>query len=115
MILNIVPSTTAKTPYIFNEEEAELVSPKLKEEYIKTIHLANFSKAKPVISSTHQPQIAEKVSVKKHIQHAILPSRSPDGAVGYDLTLSQEATLQPNSTTKIYTGISIAILQGMYG
>ena len=115
MILQIAPAKNLTSPYVFDEEKAELVSSKLQNEYVQSIHLLNQAKAKPVITQEHQEQLAEKVFIKKIVNHAVLPVRSTEGAIGYDLTSSQDAIIKPFEPEDVHTGLEIEIPKGIYG
>lgn len=60
-----------------------------------------------------------EVSIKKLTDIAVLPTRGSDQAAGYDLyaapTEWEELTIPPHSTTKVETGIAVAIPDGYFG
>lgn len=53
--------------------------------------------------------------VKKLVEHAIVPRRATDGAAGYDLSASEDATVPSRGRFAVSTGISIGLPEGTYG
>ena len=114
-MVNIQPATKTNYPYIFNEETATRVSDEESEKYTKNVLLLSKTKANLVTTPQHQSTIAQEVKIKKIVEHAVLPEQATAGSIGYDLWSSQNATLKPNSTEWIHTGIAMEIPKGLYG
>lgn len=58
-----------------------------------------------------------KIRIKKLNPNAILPTRGSEQAAGYDLyaCINEPITIQPHTTEKIGTGLSIAPPEGTFG
>lgn len=58
-----------------------------------------------------------KIRIKKLNPNAILPTRGSEQAAGYDLyaCINEPITIQPHTTEKIGTGLSIALPDGTFG
>ena len=52
--------------------------------------------------------------IKKLVSHAKLPYRATAGAIGFDATSAQHATLALQQVTKIHTGLAVHVPKGMY-
>ena len=114
-MVDIQSAPKTNYPYIFNEETAIRVSDEESEKYTKNVLFLNKTKANLVTTPQHQSTIALEVKIKKIVEHAVLPKQATAGSIGYDLWSSQDATLKPNSTEWIHTGIAMEIPKGLYG
>lgn len=58
-----------------------------------------------------------KINIKKLNENAVIPTRGSEQAAGYDLYAATSYTIQiePHSTVKIGTGLSIEIPDGYFG
>src|SRR4051812_14717278 len=68
-------------------------------------HKINFTSAK----------LEQPLKVKKLEETVTIPERKTPSAAGYDLTPSENFTLQPGEQRLINTGIAMAIPEGYYG
>ena len=59
-------------------------------------------------------QFQETVQFKPLHKHANIPTQSTKGSIGYDITSSTSTILQPNTITKIPTGVSTSMTKHMY-
>ena len=64
---------------------------------------------------TIQEGLENSLPVKKINPEAILPEHKTPLAAGYDLTPSEEFTLQPGEQRLINTSLALAIPEGYYG
>ena len=60
-------------------------------------------------------ELEQPLKVKKLEETATIPERKTPSAAGYDLTPSEDFTLQPGEQQLINTGIAMAIPEGYYG
>src|SRR6184192_3688325 len=60
-------------------------------------------------------ELEQPLKVKKLEETATIPERKTPSAAGYDLTPSEDFTLQPGEQRLINTGIAMAIPEGYYG
>lgn len=56
----------------------------------------------------------QKIQIKLNDSSAVLPTRSYDDAVGYDLYAIEDCVIKPLETQKIDTGISLTPPEGWY-
>lgn len=58
-----------------------------------------------------------KIEIKKLTETAKLPTRGSDRAAGYDLyaDIQESVLIKPHTTTKIGTGLAVAIPEGYFG
>ena len=96
MVLNIYPSTTATTPYTFNEEDAELVSTQMKEKYIQTITSVNSVKGTKIMST---PKIPLHVPTYIHMS----TSHTPEKLAHIPDKLDDETSVTTTKTSHIST------------
>jgi len=58
---------------------------------------------------------AMELRVKRRVAHAHLPTRTSDGAAGYDLYSCEDTLVPSRGKAIVKTGISIALPDGCYG
>jgi deoxyuridine 5'-triphosphate nucleotidohydrolase len=107
--MSIQPAKHLSNPFIFNESEAIFSSNGDRRKY----KVLNTAKAKYISKSDHISN-ASTVRVKKLISHARLPKRATEGSIGFDITSAHDAKLEPQSITKIHTGLAIQVPEGHY-
>ena len=60
-----------------------------------------------------------KVKIKKLVENAVVPARHSDGAVGYDLVTTEDATVlnvrAEDKAGMLHTGLSLEIPKGYHG
>mmetsp|Transcript_5102 Transcript_5102/g.7383 ORF Transcript_5102/g.7383 Transcript_5102/m.7383 type:complete len:120 (-) Transcript_5102:156-515(-) len=88
MMLDIVPVKNSNKEYIFNEEEVELVTEQMKEDYIKRLRVLNAAKAATITTTQHQLKVSETIQMKKLFPHAMILERATKGSIGYDISSS---------------------------
>ena len=63
----------------------------------------------------HAPRIVAPLLVQLLHNDAVLPTRKTTGAIGYDLTATENVTLLPGTRQCVGTGITIELPSGTYG
>ena len=108
--LKIEPAKHLNTKYVFNEEKALFTSIADRRKFT----VMNTERAKYISTKEAKCHSSNTVEVQQLIQHAKLPQQATEGSIGFDICSSHTVKLQPESVTKIHTGLAMAVPKGMY-
>jgi hypothetical protein len=109
----IHPASTSTTHYAFNKETA-MPAPSTPNHTQSSIQLVSKQVTKRLPNPEDHKQFSETVQLMLLSPNATVPSRATPGSIGYDVTSTQHVIIRPGDISKLSTGLSTVLPQGMY-